>query len=179
MWPLTGIPANPMVPAFEEMKRVAANIGSPGELGGYTLEMFQEDYPEFFTVSVGSCTGLKNYGPMLPAGIITMYLESTNRTIIPSRWGPDWRMAAGLFTAHQCAMRLQTYSDGSTPGQVAARAGNTGTVKSASMGDTSVSYDNSAVNSGTERWGTWNLTKYGSQLATMARMIGIAGTYAI
>lgn len=179
MYPVIGVPMNPMVPMFEEVKRVAANIGSPGEIGDYTLEMFQADFPEFFTVSVGSCTGLNNYGPMLPAGIIMMYLESANRTIIPSRWGTDWRMAAGLFTAHLCALRLQTYSDGSTPGQVAANAANTGTVKTATLGDTSLSYDNAAVNAGTEKWGSWNLTKYGLQLSTMARMIGIAGMYAI
>jgi hypothetical protein len=47
------------------------------------------------------------------------------------------------------------------------------------MGDTSIGYDNAATNAGTEKWGAWNLTKYGTQLATMARMIGIAGTYAI
>jgi hypothetical protein len=47
------------------------------------------------------------------------------------------------------------------------------------MGDTSLTYDNTAINSGTEKWGAWNLTRYGSQLATMARMIGIAGMYAI
>ena len=40
-------------------------------------------------------------------------------------------------------------------------------------------YDNTATNAGTEKWGAWNLTKYGSQLATMARMLGIAGTYVI
>ena len=47
------------------------------------------------------------------------------------------------------------------------------------MGDTSVSYDNTAINAATERWGTWNATRYGAQLATMARMIGLAGMYVI
>ena len=62
---------------------------------------------------------------------------------------------------------------------MAAKAANAGTVKSASMGDTSVSYDNTAINAATERWGTWNATRYGAQLATMARMIGLAGMYVI
>ena len=47
------------------------------------------------------------------------------------------------------------------------------------MGDTSVSYDNSAVTAGTEKWGSWNTTQYGSQLVTMARMVGMGGMYAI
>lgn len=179
MWPINGVPANPMIPLFEGVRRVAANIGNPGELGAYTIEMFQTDYPEFFKRSVAQCTGQDAYEAMLPDSIMEMYINSANRTIIPSRWGPDWRMAAGLFMAHLCALRLQTFANGSTPAQVAANSGNSGIVKSATMGDTSVSYDNAAVNSGTEKWGSWNLTKYGSQLATMARMIGIAGMYVI
>jgi hypothetical protein len=47
------------------------------------------------------------------------------------------------------------------------------------MGDTSISYDNSAINEGSAKWGTWNATQYGAQLATMARMLGIGGTYVI
>ena len=179
MWPINGVPANPMVPLFEGVRRVAANIGNPEELGTYTVEMFKVDYPEFFEKSVAAGTGQAVYTAMLPNSIMEMYLNSANRTIIPSRWGPDWRMAAGLFMAHLCALRLQTFSDGSTPSHVAANSGNSGTVKSATMGDTSISYDNAAVNSGTEKWGSWNLTRYGSQLATMARMIGIAGMYVI
>ena len=54
-----------------------------------------------------------------------------------------------------------------------------GRCKTVSMGDTSVSYDNSAVTAGTEKWGSWNTTQYGSQLVTMARMVGMGGMYAI
>lgn len=52
-------------------------------------------------------------------------------------------------------------------------------MKSASMGNTSISYDNSAITAGTEKWGAWNGTQYGSQLVTMARMAGMGGIYAI
>ena len=106
-------------------------------------------------------------------------IDSANASVIPSRWGPDWRTAAGLFTAHLAALCLQTYADGSTPAATAGNSANVGTVKTATLGDTSLSYDNAATNAGTEKWGAWNLTRYGSQLATMARMIGIAGMYAI
>lgn len=173
MYPINGIPMNPMIPLFEGVKRTAANIAAPGEKGTYTLEQFQADFPEFYTKS-GDV-----YTPMLPTATLERFLESCNNTILPSRWGSDWETAAGLFTAHLCALRLQTYADGSTPAAVASNSGNVGTVKTATLGDTSLSYDNTATNAGTEKWGTWNLTRYGSQLATMARMIGIAGMYAI
>lgn len=179
MYPFVGVPMNPMVPLFNGVKRVAANIPAPGERGGYSLEMFQADFPEFFSRTVSPCTGEGVYTPLLPEAFMTAFIESANTTIIPSRWGSDWRIAAGLFVAHLCALRLQTFANGSTPAQVAANSGNSGIVKSATMGDTSVSYDNAAVNAGTEKWGSWNLTKYGSQLATMARMIGISGMYVI
>lgn len=180
MYPINGIPMNPMIPLFEGVKRTAANIAAPGERGEYTLDMFSTDFPEFFRAEIEPCTGQKAYTPLLPETIVSKYIESANNAVIPSRWGSDWEMAAGLYVAHFCALRLQTYADGSaSPAAVAANAGNVGTVKTATLGDTSLSYDNSAINSGTEKWGTWNLTKYGSQLATMARMIGIAGMYAI
>lgn len=178
MYPF-GVPANPMVPLFAEVKRVAANIPAPGEQGDYTLALFQQDFPEFFSRTVDTCYGEGNYKPLLPESIMQMMIDSANASVIPSRWGTDWRLAVGLFTAHLCALRIQTYADGSTPGATAGNAANVGTVKNATMGDTSIGYDNAATNAGTEKWGAWNLTKYGTQLATMARMIGIAGTYAI
>ena len=173
MYPYNGIPMNPMIPLFRGVKAVAANVAAPGEKGEYTAEMFQTDFPEFFTKDGNS------YTPMLPAALLEQYIESANTAVLPSRWGPDWRMAAGLFTAHLAALRLQTYADGSTPAATAGNSANVGTVKTATLGDTSLSYDNAATNAGTEKWGAWNLTRYGSQLATMARMIGIAGMYAI
>jgi hypothetical protein len=162
-----------MLPLFEGAKRTAANIPAPGEQGNYSADDFAEDYPEFYTLTDGV------YTPMLPAAMLERFIESANAAVIPSRWGSDWRLAVGLYTAHLVALRMQTYADGSTPGAAASNSANVGTVKSASMGDTSISYDNAATNAGTEKWGAWNLTKYGSQLATMARMLGIAGTYVI
>jgi hypothetical protein len=64
-------------------------------------------------------------------------------------------------------------------GAAASNSQNVGMVGRAQMGDTMISYDNGAITAGTEKWGTWNSTKYGAQLVTMARMIGIAGTLVI
>lgn len=178
MWPYD-IVTNPMAPFFMNEKWLAANIPAPNEKGDYTLEMFQEDFPEFYTAALSPETGENIYQPMLPSSFMAGLLERVNASVLPSRWGPDWKTAAGLFVAHFAALRLQTYAPGGDPSSVAANAANVGTMRTASLGDTSVSYDNAAVNAGTEKWGAWNLTTYGTQLATMARMLGIAGTYAI
>lgn len=178
MWPFE-LSYNPMAPLFEEKKRIAANIPAPCESGDYTAEMFAEDFPEFYTAELSQETGENVYTSMLPASILDGIITRANASVLPSRWGADWRHAAGLFVAHFAALRLQTYKPGGDPASVAASATNVGTMKSASLGDTSISYDNAAVNAGTEKWGAWNLTTYGTQLATMARLIGMAGMYAI
>ena len=91
-----------------------------------------------------------------------------------------WRYAAGLYVAHFAALYLKTYKPSSdNASQVATSAAQVGVVKNATMGDTSIGYDNSAVTAGTEKWGAWNLTQYGTQLVTMARMVGMGGMYCI
>lgn len=167
--------SNPMIPFFENVKKVASNIPAYGEKGEYTVDMFSSDFPQFFKVE-----GVRTYEPLLPSTMLEQFIQQANESIIPSRWGAQWRYAAGLFVAHWSALYLQTYSDGSPNAQsVASGASQTGNVSMASMGDTTVKYDNGSIDAGTEKWGTWNATKYGAQLATMARMIGIGGMYVI
>ena len=89
-----------------------------------------------------------------------------------------WRYAAGLYLAHFGAMYLKTYApESSSASQVAAAAQPAGVIKSATMGDTQISYDNAAVTIGTEKWGSWNATQYGQQLATLARLVGMGGMW--
>lgn len=175
MWPFT----NPMIPYFENAKRVAANMPLYGEKGTYSADMFQEDFPQFYRKTVDD-EGADVYTALVPLSMLEQFIDLANTSVTPSRWGTSWRYAAGLFTAHWSALYLSAYADGSPSPQAAASgAAQTGNVSSASLGDTSISYDNTAINAGTEKWGTWNATKYGAQLATMARMIGIGGTYVI
>jgi hypothetical protein len=53
--------------------------------------------------------------------------------------------------------------------QIAAQAVATGILTSKSVGDVSASYQALVA---LEDWGAWNLTKYGQQLATMAKVVG-------
>ena len=174
MWPYS----NPMIPFFENAKRAAANLPPYGEKGTYAEAMFQQDFPQFYQKTKEEGTVV--YTPLVPSSMLEQFIDLANSSVIPSIWGAQWRYAAGLFTAHWAAMYLKTYADGSpSTAAAASSAGQVGLVASASMGDTSISYDNTAVNSGTEKWGTWNATQYGAQLATMARMIGSGGVYVI
>lgn len=170
--------SNPMIPFFENAKKVASNIPAYGEKGEYTVDMFSSDFPQFYIKTEEE--GEAVYTPLVPETMLDQFIDLANDSVLPSRWGSQWRYAAGLFVAHWSALYLQTYSDGSPNAQtVASGASQTGNVSMASMGDTTVKYDNGSIDAGTEKWGTWNATKYGAQLATMARMIGIGGMYVI
>jgi hypothetical protein len=170
--------SNPTIPLFEYAKSVAANIAPYGEKGDYTADMFEADFPQFYKKTV--VEGVTAYEPLLPSAMLDSFIELANDSVMPSRWGSQFRYAAGLFVAHWVALYLKTYQDGSNnAAEVASKAGQAGNVSSATMGDTSISYDNSAINEGSAKWGTWNATQYGAQLATMARMLGIGGTYVI
>ena len=175
MWPYS----NPMIPFFENAKRAAANLPPYGEKGAYSAEYFQADFPQFYQKAEQE-DSTAVYTPLVPASMLEQFIELANSSVMPSIWGAQWRYAAGLFVAHWAAMYLKTYQDGSpNAAAVASKSGQSGLVSSASLGDTSISYDNAAVDAGTEKWGTWNETLYGSQLATMARMIGIGGVYVV
>ena len=172
MWPY----GNPMIPAFFEARRKAANITPTGDRGNYTVEQFQADFPQFFKREDGT----ECYTSFVPETMLETFVDMANNAVTPSRWGEHWQYYAGLYTAHFATLYLKTYADGSeSPAEVASASEQQGLVSSATMGDTSVSYDNKAINAGFEKWGAWNETVYGSQLATMARMLGIGGTYAI
>lgn len=162
-------------------RAAAANVPTPGEQGSYSPDMFYMDFPQFTKrIPPGEEGGAESVESLVPEGILNMFVDQANDSVLPSRWGSMWRYAAGLYTAHFAALYLKTWAPGSdNSGQAAGSAAQPGAVKSATMGDTSISYDNSAVTAGTEKWGAWNATQYGSQLVTMARLVGMGGMYAI
>lgn len=162
-------------------RAAAANVPTPGEQGSYSPDMFYMDFPQFTKrIPPGEEGGAESVESLVPEGILNMFVDQANDSVLPSRWGSMWRYAAGLYTAHFAALYLKTWAPGSdNSGQAAGSAAQPGAVKSATMGDTSISYDNSAITAGTEKWGAWNATQYGSQLVTMARLVGMGGMYAI
>lgn len=179
MW--TGDPVNPTTPYFTGARSTAANVPQPGERGEYTAEMFRKDFPQFTKrIPPESEKGEETVISLVPEQMLDMFIAQANDSVLPSRWGSVWQYASGLYVAHFASLYLKTYAPGSdSAAQAAGRADQVGTIKSAAMGDTSISYDNSAVTAGTEKWGAWNATQYGSQLVTMARMVGMGGMFVI
>lgn len=156
-------------PQFYGIKATAADIGC-GQ-GNYTAELFQQDYPQFFNAEgqfLGSAT------------MLDQIIQMANISIQPDKWLDSWRFAAGLYVAHYATLSLRGYADNNTtPQQAAASGALVGIVKSATLGDSSVTYDTTALTAGTEDWGDLNSTTYGQMLANRAKLIGLAGTYII
>lgn len=164
-----------MKPQFLGMKAAAANINAGGR-GVYTAAMFQADFPQFYT----RATAEEPVASLLPAAVLEMFIAETNGIIDRERWADSWRYAAGLYVAHQAALYLRSFSEGSdTPKQAAQSGELTGVVKSAKLGDASVTYDTEALTAATSAWGDLNATVYGQMLATRARLICMGGSYVI
>lgn len=156
-------------PQFYGLRTMAANIGC-GK-GNYTAEQFQEDYPQFFTAEGVS---------LLPPPMLCKVIDMANTAVQPDKWLNEWRFAVGLYTAHYVTLFLRGYSPSSdSPQQAAASGALVGVVKSATLGDSSVTYDTSAITAGTDDWGDLNSTTYGQMFANRAKLIGLASMYVI
>lgn len=156
-------------PQFYGVRAAAANIGQ--SQGNYTAEQFQQDFPQFFSPDGVS---------LVPCSMLTEIINMANASVQPDKWLESWRYAVGLYVAHYATLYLRTYAQSSpTAARAAASGALVGVVKSATLGDSSVSYDTSALTKGTENWGDLNATTYGQMLANRAKLIGAAGSYAI
>ena len=163
-----------MCSQFYGVKDRASNTVS-ANTDEYEIEMFIADFPQFTKKCEDGTREL-----LVPQSMLDQILVETNSVILKSRWFEKWRRIAGLYTAHYVTLYLESFADSSETAAEAASSGAVlGTVKSASVDDASVTYDTGAVVKGTEKWGNWNATKYGQQLASEARLYGLGGTLVI
>lgn len=145
----------------------------------YTSEMFFEDFPQFTKAETDS-NGNVTRVSLIPPNMLETFLKMANSAIQENRWFEKWRYAMGLYIAHYATLYLRSFSESSqTPTEAANSGALLGLTKSASLGDASVSYDNSAIVAATEKWGTWNSTQYGAQLVTEARLVSMGGSLVI
>lgn len=157
---------------IRELKSLASGIVD-GKPGAYTEAMFLEDYPPFKDKNTGQ--------GFVPSSMMETFIAMCNDIVSPDRWGTQWRLAAGLFVAHYATLYLRTVQNnqqGSTSPMGAVASGQMfGIINSATLGDASVSYDTSAATQSTANWGQFNLTSYGQQYASLARIMCMGGCY--
>ena len=130
----------------------------------YTKEDFQRDFPQF-TEEICEKIPLESL------------ISLANGMLAYDIWLEKWRYAMGLATAHFAILQLSQGQNpaGTVEGLIAAGKA-TGIAASKSVGDVSVSYDLGA-NENLKEWGSFANTIYGQQLITLARIVGVGGSF--
>lgn len=117
--------------------------------------VFRQSFPEFANTT------------RYPDSMLTFWGGLAAKLLVITRWHDFYNEGTYLFVAHNIALQarnVQVASLGGTPGD------NSGATSSKSVGQASVSYDNSA--SMEPDAGHWNLTTYGKQFIQLARIAG-------
>ena len=139
----------------------AANIRTSNDAASVSSADFLAMYPQFSGV---------------PSAFLDMTLDRANASIMEGRWHNDRKFGVCLYTAHFCTLWLQTYiptEQGATPDPgMVAESGDSKEATSKSVDGVSVSYSASDANSDLVGYGAWKLTKYGVQLAQLAKLHG-------
>lgn len=137
-----------------------------GENPPFNLDDFFTFYPQFQGVD-----GLNNE-------VIEMYISFANEVVNIERWGKQWTLGMCLFIAHFCTVYLMSYTDPQGSAASVIAAGQTkGLVSSKSVGDVSVSYDFSLAMNDVTNWGQFNLTTFGNQFVSLAKLMSKGGMY--
>jgi hypothetical protein len=128
--------------------------------------------------AAGSNVSLTTWpSPTIPYPFLLAIVNLASASLVQARWQEMWPLAMGLYIAHYCT--LYGYTDlppggsytGIAPYQVALQGYATGILASKAAGDLSVSYM-TLSGFGLNNWGAFNLTSYGQQLATLAKVVG-------
>lgn len=130
----------------------------------YTLDDFLTFYPQF--------------AGLLPDVVLNNFLELGQACVSKQRFGKMWQLAIGLFIAHFCTLYLQNVAEpGTEAADVLNAAQAAGVVTSESADGVSYSMDTSMLSQDLAGWAAFKLTAFGSQFATIAKLVGKGGMY--
>lgn len=145
-----GIPDGALIKSVDSSGQVTLNVNATATATGVPLTVWN------------ACP--------YPILLVAAYLALANASLVERRWLEQWPLGMCLYVAH--FLTLYARSDGnplSGIGQIAAQGISTGIQVAKAVGDVSVSYQ---PVTGLEDWGAWNLTTYGQELATFAKIVG-------
>ena len=109
----------------------------------------------------------------ISSDMLSTFILLASNSLEEARWHGQWKYAMSLFIAHHCQLYLNNSAPADTLLEKAKSLGRPqGLATSKSVNDVSVSYDFNTILEGSRNWGTWNLTSYGQQLASMGKLIG-------
>lgn len=141
----------------------ASNI-KDGKNPPYTVENFRKIMPGF-SADIISDDQLQHY--------VTL----AHSIVKEARWHDMWPEAMRLLIAHFVTLYLQTPQEDANPAILANAGKVQGAATSKSVGSVSISYDVTQATSDLTGWAAYKLTSYGTQYATLAKLVGIGGMY--
>ena len=108
--------------------------------------------------------------PPIPLIALNAYIAYASASVQQARWQELWPLGMQLFIAHYVTLWMLASSGGASQNaaQVAQAGLATGIQTSKSVGDVSVGVTPILI----DGWGSWNLTDFGMQFATLAKAIG-------
>ncbi len=124
------------------------------------------------TTAAGSGVSVTAYpSPLVPLPILNAYIYLATSSLVLNRYQEMWQMVMAMFIAHYCTLWLQCQA--TTPNANAIQVATSGLalgIKTAKAAG-NVSAGIMPLND-LEGWGTFQLTLYGQQFATIAKVIG-------
>ena len=148
----------------------------------FDIDMFKALMPQFFKKEIITTKNGREYDDfecLVPEEAVNEFIQMANDNILECRWFGKWKYACALYVAHYSTLYLQTYAPDSESIDELKDAGSmNGLMSSATLGDASISYDNSLVQK-MDQWGVWGLTIYGQQLIQEAKLLGKGSTFYI
>ena len=147
----------------------------------FTEEDFYNLMPQFTNIIKEEINGkiISERKGLIPEEALNIFLDMANKNILQARWFEKWKYACALYVAHYSTLYLQNYKEQSEGVAEAGEGKPSGLVSSTSLGDASISYDNSVITQSLQKWGIWATTNYGQQLVNEAKLIGIGGAFII
>jgi hypothetical protein len=110
----------------------------------------------------------------LPQSVIQVFINLASASLQQARWRDSWLFGMHLYIAHYVTLYLSSEGQPvSSAGRAAISGLGKGIAVSKAAGDVSVSYETQVD----ENFTSWNLTTYGQQLVTMAKIIGMGPMY--
>lgn len=147
----------------QNARMVASNIRD-GENPAYTVADFRAAMPGFSVEIISD-------------DILQGYVEMAHGSVKEARWHSLWKEGMRLYIAHFVTLYLNTPGEGASRGDLLKAGQSQGMVTSKTVGPVSVGLDVSQVNSDLTGWAAWKQTTYGTQFATLAKMLGKGGMY--
>lgn len=109
--------------------------------------------------------------------LVQHFINMADAVVKEARWHEMWSEGMRLFIAHNLTLYLSAQPVGEGLPALLSASGTQGIASSKTVGAVSVSYDVAAATSDLTGWANWKETPYGTQFATLARMIGKGGMY--